>query len=319
LNILVTGASGFVGKAVLAQLAANPGGGLRAAVRRPLQMPAAVESVVVGDLATSTDWTPALAGIDVVVHAAARVHVMKETAADPLAEFRRVNVVGTLALAKQAADAGVRRLVFVSSVKVNGEETTPGKPFTVLDAPKPVDAYGISKLEAELGLQQIGAACGMEIVVVRPSLVYGPEVRGNLLTLLQWIRRGLPLPLGGIDNQRSFVALDNLVSLIRVCVTHRAAANQVFLAADGEDLSTTELIRRLARGMNRRARLFSVPAGAFHSMASLFGATAMSQRLCGWLQVDNSHARELLDWSTVVSVDDALASTARHFARTARP
>ena len=314
MKVLVTGASGFVGRAVVAQAVTDPSWLVAAAARR-LQADCVPGSqpVVVGDLAPDTDWRSAVRSMDAIVHSAARVHVMRETASSPLAAFRHVNVEGTLALARQAAAAGVRRFVFVSSIKVNGEETPPGKPFKVEDVPLPLDPYGVSKLEAEVGLQQIAATTGMEVAIIRPSLVYGPGVKANFLALLRCVHQGIPLPLGCIDNKRSFIALDNLVSLILACTTHPAAANQTFLAADGEDLSTPELVRRMAMAMDRPARLLPVPPALLRRAAALLGKRQAVQRLCGSLQVDISRARERLNWSPAVSVNDALRSTANDF------
>ena len=293
---------------------ASDGVPVRAAARRPLPaLPAGVDQAVVGDLAADTDWAAALDGVDVVVHAAARVHVMNDDAADPLAEFRRVNVEGTLALARQAARAGVRRFVFLSSIKVNGEGTAPGRPFTADDAPAPVDAYGVSKLEAEQGLFALARDSSMQIVIVRPVLVYGPGVKGNFISMMRWLHRGVPLPLGAIDNRRSLVALDNLVDLIVVAMRHPAAAGRVFLAADGDDLSTTMLLRRTAAALGRRARLLPLPATLLRLPARLAGREAMADRLIGSLQADIGAARTHLQWSPPVAVDAALAETARHF------
>ena len=316
MRVLVTGASGFIGRAVVAELTSDSTHQIRAAVRRQVpDIPPDVEFALV-DLAPGTDWSEAVSGIDVIVHTAARVHVVHEVSSDPLAAFRRVNVDGTLAVARQAARAGVRRFIFLSSIKVNGEETAPGMPFTAGDTATPVDAYGISKLEAELGLREIAATTAMEVVIIRPSLVYGPGVKANFLAMMCWLHKGVPMPLEEIHNQRSFVALDNLVSLISLCITHPAAANQVVLAADGEDLSTTEVLKRLGAALGKPARLFAVPAAVLRGVLALVGMRRVSQRLCGSLQVDISGTRELLGWSPIVTVDEALRETARHFLST---
>jgi len=256
--------------------------------------------------ADSVDWGKVLVGVSTVVHLAARVHVMHETETDPLTAFRAVNVGGTLKLARQAAAAGVKRFVFISSVKVNGESTSSGKAFTELDAPNPQDAYGQSKHEAEQGLRQLSADTGMEVVIIRPPLVYGPGVKANFAALMRAVQRGWPLPLGAVHNQRSLVALSNLVDFIVTCLTHPAAANQTFLVSDGEDLSTPDLIRRMARAMNRPARLLPVPVWALQAVALLLGKGDAVQRLCGNLQVDISKARKLLGWNPPVSVDEGL-------------
>jgi len=231
---------------------------------------------------------------------------MNDAVPDPLAEYRKVNVEGTLNLARQAAKAGVSRFVYISSIKVNGEQTASGKPFTPDDEPAPEDSYGVSKLEAETGLHEIASETGMEVVIIRPPLVYGPGVKGNFASMIKLVDKGLPLPLGAIHNKRSLVALDNLVDLITTCIDHPAAANQVFLAGDGQDVSTTELLRGVGRAMGKPARLIPVPAGMLMFGAGLLGKKAVGQRLLGSLQVDISKARNLLGWEPPLSVEEGL-------------
>lgn len=314
MRVLLTGATGFVGRGLLERLSAQDDLQLRAAVRRQeVGVPESVTLVQVMDLSGDTDWSRAVEDVEVVVHSAARVHIMEDQAEDPLAEFRAVNVAGTLNLARQAAQAGVRRFVFISSIKVNGEGTAPGNPYTADDTPMPVDPYGISKLEAEQGLQALSQETGMEVVIIRPVLVYGPGVKANFLSMMNWLKKGIPLPLGAINNKRSMVALDNLVDLIVTCIDHPKAANQVFLVSDGEDLSTTELLRRVGRPLGRPARLLPIPTLMLVTAARLVGKAGIGQRLCGSLQVDIGKNRALLDWQPPVAVDEALAKTARHF------
>ncbi|AEY02316.1 NAD-dependent epimerase/dehydratase [Oceanimonas sp. GK1] len=231
---------------------------------------------------------------------------MKDEVADPLAEYRKVNVEGTLNLARQAAVAGLKRFIFISSIKVNGEQTLLGKPFTADDAAAPEDAYGMSKWEAEQGLRQLAAETGMEVVIIRPPLVYGPGVKGNFASMIKLVEKGLPLPLGAIHNRRSLVALDNLVDLIITCIDHPGAANQVFLAGDGEDVSTTELLRGVANAAGKPCRLLPVPAGLLQLGATALGKKAVAQRLLGSLQVDISKARNLLGWTPPLSVEQGL-------------
>lgn len=307
-RVLVTGASGFVGRALCQQLAARGVDFVRTTRREDKVAPT---SVVVGELADDVDWSTVLSGVDVVVHLAGRVHVMRDSAADPLAEFRRVNTQGTLNLARQAATARVRRFVFVSTVKVNGEGGA--QAYTEDDRPAPQGAYARSKWEAECGLREIAADTAMEVVTVRPPLVYGPGVKANFLSMMRWIKRGLPLPLGAIHNQRSLVALDNLVDFLMVCATHPAAANQTFLVSDGEDLSTTQLLVRIAAALGRPARLLPVPVWVIHAGASLLGKSGFAQRLCGSLRVDIAKAKSLLGWSPPLSVEEGLRRVAEDF------
>jgi nucleoside-diphosphate-sugar epimerase len=253
-----------------------------------------------------------IANCDAIVHLAARVHVMHDAAADPLAEYRRVNTAGTLALARQAAAAGVRRLVFVSSIKVNGESTLPGIPFREKDLPAPADPYAVSKAEAEAGLMALASETGMEVVLIRPPLVYGPGVGANFLSMMRWLARGIPLPLGAIHhNRRRLIGLANLVALIRTCLRHPAAANQIFLAGDDEALSTTELLRRTAAALGVRAWLIPVPVPVLLAGAALLGRREVAQRLCGDLDTDTSKARSLLGWRPPVSIDEGLRQAAR--------
>jgi nucleoside-diphosphate-sugar epimerase len=310
MNVLITGANGFIGRSACAQALAD---GMRVwgATRQAVPLPSGVEAVVVPGLESPAGWVAGLTGCDAVVHAAARVHVMNDSVAAPLIEFRRVNVDGTLHLARQAAVAGVRRFVFVSSVKVNGEGTTPGRPFTAADAPAPQDPYGISKMEAEQGLRQIAADTGMEVVVVRPPLVYGPGVKANFATLMRWLQRGIPLPLGAVTgNRRSLVALDNLVDLLITCIDHPAAANQTFLVSDGEDLSTTALLRRMGQAMDKPARLIPVPTALLRLGAAALGQGDVAQRLLDNLQVDITHTRQTLGWTPPIGVDEGLRRAA---------
>ena len=318
--ILVTGATGFVGEAVVQRLLVeNNSKSVVVAVRKDRQSwPDRVVPHVMGDLDTTTDWSTALVGISAVVHCAARVHVMADTAANPLDEFRRVNVQGTLNLARQAAAAGVQRFVFVSSIKVNGEATQPYCFFAAADTPAPLDAYGISKMEAEQELRELAAKTGLEVVIIRPPLVYGPGVKANFAAMMRWLQRGIPLPLGAIHNQRSLVALDNLVDLIVTCISHPAAANQTFLVSDGDDVSTTELLRRMGQAMGHPARLLPVPIGLLTLAATVVGRRDMAQRLCGSLQVDIEKTQRFLGWTPPLSMDQGLKKAAKGYERETR-
>lgn len=314
MKVLLTGATGFVGRGILEAFAAIPELRLAVAVRSRLsgEFPG-VEIHSIDGLDATQGWASALAGVDVVIHAAARVHVMRETADDPQAEFRAVNVEGTLNLARQAAAAGVRRFIFISSIKVNGELTPPGRPFCAEDRPAPVDPYGQSKLEAERALLHLAEGSAMEWVIIRPPLIYGPGVGANFASLMRAVQRQLPLPFARVRNQRSLVARDNLVDLLRVCLEHERAANQVFLVSDDHDLSSAELCRRLAMALGVRSRLLPVPVALLQGLAALFGRGAQAQRVLGSLQVDIGKTRELLGWQPPVSVDQALAETARWY------
>lgn len=307
MRVLVTGASGWVGRR-LCQRLQQQGLDLCAAVRSRQSWLPGDRQVSVAALDAATDWQPALAGVQRVVHLAARVHVMHDTSADPLAEFRRVNLDGTLNLARQAAVAGVKRFVFISSVKVNGECTRPGHAFSESDPAQPQDPYGLSKWEAERGLRQLALQTGMQVVIIRPPLVYGPGVKANFAALLRAVRQGLPLPLGAIHNHRSLVALDNLVDFILLCLDHPLAANETFLVSDGCDLSTTELVRGLARAAGAPVRLLPVPVWMLATLGKCLGKGAAVQRLCGNLQVDISKAQNLLGWVPPLSVDQGLRS-----------
>ncbi|ABY97284.1 SDR family oxidoreductase [Pseudomonas sp. SbB1] len=312
-RVFLTGASGFVGSAVLHRLLAD-GMPTVATVRgSSLSLPPAVQAVPFDSFEEAGQWGEALRGCDTVIHCAARVHVMNDTEADPLSAFRKVNVQGTMNLARQAVAAGVKRFVFISSIKVNGEGTAPGQPYTAHDRPQPQDPYGISKMEAEAQLLALAQASGLEVVIIRPVLVYGPGVKANFQAMMRWLNKGVPLPFGAIDNRRSLVALDNLVDLIVTCTDHPAAVNQVFLVSDGEDLSTTALLRRMAQALGAPARLLPVPGWVLSGGANLLGRTALSKRLCGSLQVDIEKTRKVLGWRPPVSVDAALRATAQHF------
>ncbi|WP_212625323.1 SDR family oxidoreductase [Pseudomonas sp. PP3] len=312
-SIFLTGATGFVGGAILKRLVAEKYTVVAALRNGPQLLEDNIKIVHVESFDDATSWEDSLDGVDVVIHAAARVHVMNDAEADPLGAFRRVNVEGTLNLARHALKAGVRRFVFISSIKVNGEGTPAGVAYSPQDVPAPADPYGVSKMEAERGLRELAAESGMEVVIIRPVLVYGPGVKANFRSMMNWLDKGIPLPFGSIHNKRSLVALDNLVDLIITCISHPAAANQTFLVSDGDDLSTTQLLRKMASALDRPARLLPIPARALSGVAILLGKKSLSNRLCGSLQVDISKTRSLLGWSPIVSVDDALKATAQNF------
>lgn len=315
--ILVTGATGFVGRAVIARLRAAAEGPLIAAVRQQQSFPPDVRIDVVGDLESHADWTGSLQGVGVVIHCAARAQLMRNETTDPNATYRKINVHGTLDLARQAVQAGVRRFVFMSSVKVNGERTASDRPFRPEDVPAPEDAYGRSKWEAEQGLLALAGKNGMEVVIIRPPLVYGPGLKGNFAKLLRWVRKGIPLPLGAIDNRRSLIALENLVDFIALCadpVRSPKAANETFLLSDGEDVSITELLHRIARAYGVSARLLPVPSSLLWGAATALGQRAIARRLLESLRVDSSKARTLLGWMPVISMDAQLRMMALHHA-----
>lgn len=308
---LLTGATGFIGRHIAQELTVH---GIRVvmAVRAAPKNSASSHPSVrwheVGDINSKTDWQHALQGVQSVVHCAARAHVMREHAVDALSAYREVNVAGTLRLAQQSAASGVQRFVFLSSIGVNGNQST--EPFTEASEPHPHDAYAVSKFEAELALLDLAAQTGMEVVIIRPPLVYGPGAPGNFGSLVRVAQRGLPLPLGAVHNKRSFVALANLVSLVLLCADPARspmAANQVFVVADAEDVSTSTLLRKLARAAGRPSRLLPVPASWLRAVASLLGKRAVADRLLGNLQVDATKARTLLGWRPEVSMDAQLA------------
>lgn len=314
-RVLVTGASGFVGRALVHELLQR-GFAVTAAVRRLVTLPAEARVVEIMDLAAAQNWDAAFDDVRAVVHCAARVHVMRDRAHDPVAAYRGVNVDGSLALARAAAERGVQRFVFLSSIKAVGEWTAPGHPLRAADVPAPVDPYGISKFEAERALATLAAEAGLELVVLRPPLVYGPGVRANFLAMATWLARGVPLPLGGITaNRRSFVALDNLLDLIVRCLRHPAAPGGTFHVSDGEDLSTTELLRRTAAAMGRPARLVPVPARWLARGAQLVGRPDLWQRLGGTLQVDIQDTLKRLGWHPPISVDEGLRRAVRKLVR----
>lgn len=312
-RILVTGANGFIGQHLCAHLAAT-GRKVTACIRPNAMMPTLdnLRIAYVRDLASYENWPELLADVDAVIHLAARVHVMRDRSTDPLAEFRKINVAATGVVAEQSSQSGVRRLLYVSSIKVNGEATHKGE-FRADDAPAYVDPYGQSKWEAEQKIQEIGAASGMEWLVVRPTLVYGPGVRGNFLSLMGYVQRGLPLPFGEVPNRRSLVNVYNLVDLLAKASDHPAAAGQVFLVKDPEDLSTGELIRRIAGALHRTPRLLSIPTPLLVRAAKLLGQEQVVRRLFGSLVVNTEKTADLLGWQAPVSLDCALARTCSWF------
>lgn len=298
-QVLLTGANGFVGGAVLAKLGENTRVFGRTKPNSPCQF-------IAGELSEQTDFSSICDGIDVIIHCAARAHVMQETAQSPLELYRQINTAATLKLARHAATCGVKRFIFVSSIKVNGEFTLPNQPFSASDPALPQDAYGISKAEAEHGLREIGRETGMEITIIRPPLVYGLGVKANFAAMLKIAKKNLPLPFGAINNARSIVALPNLVDLILCCITHPNAANQTFLVSDGEDISTTELLREMTLAWGKQPRLLPIPCKFLAFVLVIMGKKSMAQRLFGSLQLDITETCRALDWQPKPLLQDIL-------------
>ena len=312
MKLLLTGPGGFVGRALRQSLLFRPDFDLCCVYR---VLPAAgnlsLLDVVAGNIENIKDWSEFLTDVEVVLHTAAIAHVQGPVTKQLQSEFDAVNTVATLTLARQAADADVKRFIFLSTIKVLGDSTS-GSAFNSDTKPAPIDEYACSKWRAEQGLRALAAETGMEVVIVRPVLVYGPGVKANFLSMMCWLHKGVPLPFGGIYNKRSLVALDNLVDLLVTCIDHPAAANQTFLVSDGEDLSTTELLSRMAKALGKPARLLPLPSWILEWGAKLLGKQALAQRLCGSLQVDITKTCELLGWRPSVGVDTALLQTAVH-------
>jgi nucleoside-diphosphate-sugar epimerase len=309
-NILVTGASGFIGRRLCKTLHERNLKFLPVLRHKnPLNEPYSSDSFCIKELDAATNWSQALNKIDTIIHLAARVHVINEQSRDPLTDFRAINVEGTLNLARQASQAGVRRFIFISSVKVNGEQTQFGIPFREDQAPNPQDFYGISKLEAEQGLLAIATETGLEVVIIRPPLVYGPGVKANFNRLILAVKKNIPLPLGSIENIRSFVFVDNLISLILCCINHPMAINQVFFVSDGCDLSTPQLLCYCAQGIGTKIKLLPCPLNLIRFFSWLFKKRSMEQKLCSSLQIDISKARQLLNWTPPISVTEGLKLT----------
>ena len=306
---LVTGANGFIGQPLCREML-RQGWQVRAAVRAPCEFPVAVETVSVGAIDGETNWADALRDIDVVIHLAARVHVMEDTAADPLAEFLKVNTQGTANLARQAAAAGVKRLVYVSTIKVNGEQTTETQPFVESGEPNPQDAYSISKWQAEQALHGVARETGLEVVILRPPLVYGPSVKGNFIRLLEAIDKGIPLPLAGVRNKRSLIYLDNLAGALIVCARHPAAAGKTYLVRDGADVSIPELVRQIAAGLGTSPGLFPFPVMLLRVLGGLFGKPESAERLLGSLRINDDLIRRELGWKPEFTLRQGLQVTA---------
>jgi nucleoside-diphosphate-sugar epimerase len=308
-TVLVTGANGFIGSVLCSRLLAEKctvSGTVRSAENYSLVQ--GFKSVIIGDVKAVTDWCAALQGIDTVVHLAARVHVMKDSSVEPLQAYREVNVQGTERLARQAADRGVKRFIFISTVKVNGEENK--KAYTESDPPSPLDAYGISKMEAEKALTNISVKTGMEVVILRPPLVYGPGVKANFLKLLGLIDRGIPLPLGSANNQRSLIYVENLVDAVIECISHPAAAGQTYLVNDRQDVSTPELICMIAAALQKQPRLFRFPPLALFIAGRLSGKGPAVDRLIGSLTVDTAKIKNELGWAPPFTLEEGLHKTA---------
>jgi nucleoside-diphosphate-sugar epimerase len=316
MKILVSGASGFVGSALCSHLVSR-GFDVVATVRNfPDASVPSVEYRIVTETSSATDWSDALAAVDAVIHCAARVHVMDDHTQDPLAEFRRVNTLGTETLARAAAGSGVKRLIFLSSIKVNGESALPDSPFNQTSPAKPQDPYAISKLEAELALTHIATETELEVVILRCPLVYGPGVKGNFLRLLRAVDHGIPLPLALAKNRRSLIYLDNLTSAIGTCLTHPAAAGKTYLVSDGEDVSTAEMISRIAQALGKPSRLWPCPLGLMELAGMMTGKSDEIARLLGSLCIDSSKIRSELDWTPPYTLEQGLAETARWLQRT---
>lgn len=314
MEIVLTGMSGFVGQALLPRLL-NKEYNVRAAVRNLNKTLAGQVSLFpIDNICKNQNWKIVVTGADTVIHCAARVHIMDDSSSSPLDEFREVNTYGTLNLAQQAADAGVKRFIFISSIKVNGESTELRFPFKPDDTFIPIDPYGLSKYEAEMGLRKIAQETGMEIVIIRPPLVYGPNVKANFASMMKWVYKGLPLPLGGLkNNKRSFVSIDNLVDLIITCIDHPKAGNRTFLVSDNDDVSTTRLLQNMATALSVPIRLIPVPASWFNVASRIFGKPAIAQRLCGSLQVDTSQTKDILGWTPPQTMEQGFRKTAEAF------
>ena len=315
IRYLVTGAGGFVGDALcrrLAELGIETRGVFRSAPTVSLH---GIDAWQIGAIDGQTDWSAALRDVDVVIHLAARVHVIHDTIADPLTEFRRINTTGTEHLARSAAASGARRLVYVSSIKVNGEETPAGRIYTEQDVPAPQDPYAISKWEAEQSLQRVAKETGLEVVIVRPPLVYGAGVKGNFAQMLSVLMRGIPLPFASVCNQRDLVYVENLVHALIVCATHPAAAGQTYIVSDGESVSTPNLLRRLAVALQMPVRIFPFPQVLLSQFARMVGKSAQVERLLGSLQVDSGKIRRELGWLPPYTLQQGLQETADWFSK----
>jgi nucleoside-diphosphate-sugar epimerase len=310
---LLTGASGFLGKH-LAGVLIESGFDIKPVLRKKNELNSDLNSMVVKGIDSHTDWSTDLDGLDFVIHCAARVHVTDETVEDPLEAFREVNVQGTLALAKAAAKSGIKRFIFISSIKVNGESTTNRSPYKSTDGPSPNDPYGVTKAEAEKGLKLIAVETGIEVVIIRPPLVYGPDVKANFAAMLKLASTGIPLPFGCInENKRSMVYIGNLISLIVECINNPNAVNQIFLVSDDNDLSTKEFVKGLSAGLGKSGLMLPVPKLFFSVAGKVLGKSAIIDRLCGSLQVDISHTKDTLNWHPPYSVEQGFAATAKYF------
>lgn len=312
-KILLTGGTGFVGRPLLDALVNAKYPVISVTRKRGATALPGVQSCVIPPLSGEINWSVPLQGVEVVIHSAGRAHIMNETHSNPLQAFREVNVNATLNLARQAAEAGVKRFIFISSVKVNGEATEGNRVFKPSDTPAPLDDYGVSKLEAEQALMALAGETSMKVVIIRPVLVYGPGVKANFEKMLAAVNKGLPLPFRTIKNCRSLVFIDNLIDLICLCIHHPEAENRVFMVSDGEDLSIGQTIEKLAVAMNKKSRIFAFPQSLLRLLASVAGKKEFFQRLCGSLQVDITDTRELLGWTPPVSIDEAFAITARYY------